>query len=244
MPLLRIDRILGASGAASRSEAAALIRRGAVTADGSTVRSPSEKYDPETADIRVNGERIDYKRHRYIMLNKPAGYVSAVRDARDMPVTDLLEPRLRKMDLFPAGRLDKDTEGFILLTDDGDFAHRLTSPKSGVEKVYYAEVDGELENSDADAFAAGAVLRDGTVCLPARLTILSPRSAYVAVREGKYHLVRRMLASRGKPVTYLRRVSIGAVALDPDLEPGAYRELTEDEQNALFSGESPVLPEK
>ena len=244
MALLRIDRILSASGAASRSEAASLIRRGAVTADGRAVSSPSEKFDPEASVILVNGEPVDYRKHRYIMMNKPAGYVSAVTDKKETPVTDLLEPRLRKLKLFPAGRLDKETEGFLLLTDDGDFAHRLTSPKSGVEKIYYAEVDGALDASDAEAFAAGAVLRDGTVCLPARLDILAPDAAFVAVREGKYHQVRRMLASRGKPVTYLKRVSIGAVALDPTLAPGAYRELSDGELDALFSDEKPVLPGK
>ena len=237
MAEIRIDRIITASGFASRREVAALIRRGLVTADGVTVRSGSEKYDPQCVDIRVAGELVDYREHRYIMMNKPAGYVSAVTDKRDAPVTDLLDSRLRKIGLFPAGRLDKETEGFILLTDDGDFAHRLISPKSCVEKVYYAEVEGILDETDINAFAEGVILRDGTRCLPARLEILSPDTALVAVMEGKYHQVRRMLASRGNTVKYLKRVSIGGVVLDSTLRPGEYRDLTDTEMALVFSGE-------
>lgn len=237
MAEIRIDRIIAASGLASRREAASLIRQGAVTANGATVRSGSEKFDPETADIRVSGEPVGYREHRYIMMNKPAGYVSAVTDRRDPPVTDLLDARLRRLELFPAGRLDKETEGFILLTNDGDLAHRVISPKSGVEKVYYAEVEGVLNDTDIQALAEGAKLRDGTRCLPARLEIITPGTAFVAVREGKYHQVRRMLASRGKPVKYLKRVSIGSVVLDGALRSGEYRELTEEELSGLFSEE-------
>ena len=241
MAEIRIDRIIAASGAASRREAASLIRQGAVTVDGVTVRSGSEKYDPEVAVIRIGGEPVGYKRHRYIMLNKPSGYVSAVTDRREIPVTDLLDARLRRIGLFPAGRLDKETEGFILLTDDGDLAHRLISPKSGIEKVYYAEVDGTFDEEDVAVFAEGALLKDGTRCMPARLEIITGNAAFVSVREGKYHQVRRMMASRGKPVTYLKRLSIGAVALDPELPMGKYRELTDFEVEALFSQDRPDL---
>ncbi len=241
MAEIRIDRIITVSGIASRREAASLIRQGLVTADGVTVRFGSEKFDPENADIRVGGEPVSYRTHRYIMMNKPAGYVSAVTDRRDAPVTDLLDVRLRRLGLFPAGRLDKETEGFILLTDDGDLAHRLISPKSCVEKVYYAEVEGVLDETDVKAFADGVVLRDGTRCLPARLQMLTQNTAFVAVMEGKYHQVRRMLASRGNTVKYLKRMSIGAVVLDSDLGSGEYRELTEAELAALFSGEPAEL---
>jgi len=234
MALLRIDKILSATGAYSRSEAAALIRQGAVTANGAVVSSGSEKFDPDTAVISVLGQRLTYSEYHYIMMYKPAGYVSATEDRYEHPVTELLDPRLQRLGLFPAGRLDKDAEGLLILTDDGDYAHRVMSPKSGVIKVYYVETDGTLTQEDVSALQKGVILRDGTQCLPASLTLLGEHSAYVAISEGKYHQVKRMLASLGKPVTYLKRVSIGSLGLEASLKPGEYREMSEVERSLVF----------
>ena len=167
------------------------------------------------------------------MLNKPAGDLTATEDRRQETVLDLLPPELRRRALSPVGRLDKDTEGLLLLTNDGQLAHRLLSPKSHVDKVYYARVDGALEPGDIAAFAAGMTLGDGLECLPAGLEILSPTEALVTLREGKFHQVKRMLAARGKPVLYLKRLSMGRLRLDPALAPGAWRMLTEEERSAL-----------
>ena len=234
MPLLRIDRILVSSGAYSRREAAELIKRGAVCAGGMPVVSASDKYDPEKTEITVSGEILDCREKRYVMMHKPAGFVSSTDDPREKTVTELLDARLKKIGLFPAGRLDKDAEGLLILTNDGDYAHRVMSPKSGVMKVYYAKVDGHLVPADEKAFGEGICLRDGTHCLPAKLEILSESDAFVTVQEGKYHQVKRMLASLGKPVVYLKRVSIGALTLDKELPAGAWRDMTETEMRAVF----------
>ena len=167
------------------------------------------------------------------MLHKPAGCLTATEDRRQETVLDLLPPELRRRALSPVGRLDKDTEGLLLLTNDGQLAHRLRSPKSHVDKVYYARVDGAREPGDIAAFAAGMTLGDGLECLPAGLEILSPTEALVTLREGKFHQVKRMLAARGKPVLYLKRLSMGRLRLDPALAPGAWRMLTEEERSAL-----------
>lgn len=175
------------------------------------------------------------------MMNKPAGYVSSTEDRKEKTVMSLLDGVYVRLDLFPAGRLDKDAEGLLILTDDGDYAHRIITPSKKVYKTYYVETDGALSGDDAAAFRDGVVLRDGLHCLPARLDILTSgdkSTAYVVIREGKYHQVKRMLASRGKRVTYLKRVAIGGLKLDGRLEAGQYRELTAEEAWAVFSGDS------
>ena len=191
------------------------------------------KVDPQTAVILLDGEPLGYEKFTYVMLHKPAGVLTATEDRRQETVLDLLPPELRRRALSPVGRLDKDTEGLLLLTNDGQLAHRLLSPKSHVDKVYYARVDGALEPGDIAAFAAGMTLGDGLECLPAGLEILSPTEALVTLREGKFHQVKRMLAARGKPVLYLKRLSMGRLRLDPALAPGAWRMLTEEERSAL-----------
>ncbi len=232
----RLDRLLASTGSWSRRDVRQLVRQGRVLVDGVPAASPEEKYDPETAEIRVDGQRVVYRRVTWLMMNKPAGVVSATEDSREKTVLDLLEPALRKKKLFPVGRLDKDAEGLLLLTDDGDLAHRLLSPKYHVDKVYYVRTQGQLTEEDGRAFAQGVTLGDGFVCLPAELKILradAQSEALVTVREGKYHQVKRMLASRGKPVLYLRRLQMGNLTLDPTLEKGTYRFLTEAEQAEL-----------
>ena len=191
------------------------------------------KVDPQAAVILLDGEPLGYEKFTYVMLHKPAGVLTATEDRRQETVLDLLPPELRRRALSPVGRLDKDTEGLLLLTNDGQLAHRLLSPKSHVDKVYYARVDGALEPGDIAAFAAGMTLGDGLECLPAGLEILSPTEALVTLREGKFHQVKRMLAARGKPVLYLKRLSMGRLRLDPALAPGAWRMLTEEERSAL-----------
>lgn len=229
----RLDKIISATGKKSRREVREMVRQGRVLVDGKPAPAADMKVDPQTAVILLDGEPLGYEKFTYVMLHKPAGVLTATEDRRQETVLDLLPPELRRRALSPVGRLDKDTEGLLLLTNDGQLAHRLLSPKSHVDKVYYARVDGALEPGDIAAFAAGMTLGDGLECLPAGLEILSPTEALVTLREGKFHQVKRMLAVRGKPVLYLKRLSMGRLRLDPALAPGAWRMLTEEERSAL-----------
>ena len=226
----RLDRILASTGKWSRREAKLLVRQGRVLVDGHPAATP----------IAVDGEDIGYRKFTWLMLHKPGGVLSATEDGRGQTVIDLLPPELRRLGLFPVGRLDKDTEGLLLLTDDGKTAHDLLSPRHHVDKVYYARTAGRLTPEDAAAFEAGMTLGDGLQCLPAGLEILSAgeeSEALVTLREGKFHQVKRMLAARGKPVTYLRRVRMGNLTLDPALKPGEYRFLTPEERKILGAEE-------
>lgn len=229
----RLDRILANTGRWSRKEARELIRAGRVTVDGQRARAPEEKCDPSAA-LAVDGEAVSGERLVYLMLHKPAGLVSATEDPRQPTVLSLLPDHLRRVGLFPAGRLDKDTEGLLLLTNDGPLAHRLLSPRRHVDKTYFVRVEGVLDRADEAAFAAGMTLAGGLVCLPAGLEVLEePGTAIVTLREGKYHQIKRMLAARGKPVAYLKRLTMGPLSLDPALEKGAWRPLTPEELAAL-----------
>ena len=235
----RLDKLLTSTGRWSRSEAKRLVKEGRVLVNGHLAASPEEKYDPETVSLAVNGEAVPLRRFVYVMLHKPAGVLSATEDGRGKTVLELLPPEYRKRGLFPVGRLDKDTEGLLLLTDDGALAHELLSPKKHVDKVYYARVEGELTEADSRAFAEGMTLGDGLVCLPAGLEILTAgekSEALVTLREGKFHQIKRMLAARGKPVVYLKRLSMGTLRLDETLPKGGWRELTEGEAVALRFG--------
>ncbi len=215
----RLDKILANTGRWSRKEARELIRAGRVSVDGVTARAPEDKADP-AAVFTVDGERISGEKQVYLMLHKPAGLVSATEDPRQPTVLELLPEHLRRVGLFPAGRLDKDTEGLLLLTNDGPFVR----------------VDGALDREDAEAFAAGMTLADGLACLPAGLELLdTPDAAIVTLREGKYHQIKRMLAQRGKPVVYLKRLTMGPLSLDPALEKGEWRPLTAEELAAIRS---------
>jgi 16S rRNA pseudouridine516 synthase len=232
----RLDKIIASTGRFSRREVKTLIRQGRVLVDGVPARSAEEKADPETAEILVNGEALTYRRFTWVMLNKPAGYLSATEDGKGATVLDLLSPELRKQGLFPVGRLDKDTEGLLLLTNEGGLAHDLLSPRHHVEKVYYARVAGRLSASDCQAFADGMTLGDGLVCQPAGLEILrsgEESEVHVTLREGKFHQVKRMLASRGAPVLYLERIKMGNLPLDLSLSRGEYRFLTTEELENL-----------
>lgn len=227
---MRLDKFLSEAGVASRKELKTMIRQGRVQVDGVTAKSPEEKVDPETACIKVDGQRVQLQGQIVLMLHKPAGYVTSTEDPRDKTVMELLPEKYQN--LFPVGRLDKETEGLLLFTNDGDLGHRLTAPKHQVEKEYFARTDGEITREDIEAFREGVELRDGTKCLPAELE-KKEDGCTVILREGKYHQVRRMLASRGKPVTYLRRVREGQVQLG-ELELGAFRLLSPEEVGKLL----------
>lgn len=230
----RLDKILAGTGLWSRKEVRELVRAGRVSANGAVVRTPEEKYDRNGLDLRVDGAPVSGERYTYLMMHKPAGLVSATEDPRQKTVLELLPPHLRRIGLFPAGRLDRDTEGLLLLTNDGALAHDLLSPRSHVEKRYFVRVAGTLTGEDCAAFAAGMRLDDGLVCLPAGLDLLeAPDEAIVRLKEGKYHQIKRMLAYLGKPVVYLKRLSMGPLELDPALEKGAWRPLTAEEQSQL-----------
>ena len=232
----RLDKIIASTGKWSRREVKLLVRQGLVLVDGLPARTPEDKVDAEASEIAVNGEVLCWRKYTWVMLNKPAGYLSATEDGKGKTVLDLLPQELQRQNLFPVGRLDKDTEGLLLLTNEGGLAHDLLSPRHHVDKVYYARVEGRLTEEDCRAFKAGITLGDGLVCQPAGLKILSAgetSEAHVTLREGKFHQVKRMLAFLGKPVTYLERVRMGNLTLDENLARGSYRFLTETEIETL-----------
>ena len=230
----RLDKLLAGTGKWSRREVKALVRQGLVRVDGRLAASAEDKLDPAAAVVTVAGETISLCRFTYVMLHKPAGVLTATEDRKQPTVLDLLPPELRRIGLAPVGRLDKDTEGLLLLTNDGELAHRLLSPKYHVDKRYLARVDGELSAADMEAFARGMTLGDGLECLPAGLEVLPDRVCIVTLREGKFHQVKRMLAARGAPVLYLKRLSMGPLTLDDSLAAGAYRLLRAEEISALY----------
>jgi len=226
----RLDRIVNSRSSLSRSEAQKAIRRGRVTVDGAVIRRPEEKVEAESR-IEVDGAPL-LGEHIYLMLNKPQGVVSATRDAKLPTVVDLVPPQLQRSGLFPAGRLDRDTEGFVLITDDGDFAHRILSPRRHVPKTYHARVDIPITEAMVQAFAEGVEISGGDRCLPAELRLLEAGEqplAEVILHEGMYHQIKRMFEAFGGHVVALRRVKMGALALDEMLAPGECRPLNEAE---------------
>ena len=220
----RLDKLLSEAGVASRRELKAILRAGRVTVNGAVVTRGEEKFDENTARITLDGAPVELRRTVLLMLHKPAGYVTSTDEPGSRTVMELLPERWRRLGALPVGRLDKDTEGLLLFTNDGQLAHKLISPRSAVWKVYYAEHDGTAQAADVEAFSQGVTLADGTRCLPARLRPIADGRCYVDVQEGKYHQVRRMLASRGLPVTYLKRVQFGTLELG-DLPRGEVREI-------------------
>lgn len=224
----RLDKFLCDSGVGTRSQAKVILKAGRVTVDGKAEKDGSRKIDPSRQVICLDGEPLGGKRRCVIMLNKPAGYITATEDPSEKTVMELLPPELRHLDLKPVGRLDKATEGLLLFTNDGDLLHRLISPKKEVPKRYYAKHEGTANDEDVTAFAEGLTLRDGTVCLPARLEPMGPGESLITVCEGKYHQVRRMMASRNMTVLYLERRQEGVLTLG-DLPRGQIRELTAEE---------------
>lgn len=236
MEVQRLDKFISSQlPDVSRSAARSLIHGGKCSVNGRCVRTPEMKISPESDSVELCGKTVGYKKHLYIMLNKPAGVVCATRDGLSETVLQLLPPDLRRPGLFPAGRLDKDTVGFVLITDDGELAHRILSPKNHVPKRYFVRLELPLSEDAAFVFEQGVDLGEEK-CLPAVLQKVSPTECYLTIREGKYHQIKRMFASLENKVTYLKRVSIAGVALDPELLEGQARQLTADEEKALLSG--------
>lgn len=225
----RLDKLLAAQSTWSRREVREYIKKGRVTVDGLTAREPEQKVDPERAGVAVDGKPVLLRPHLYLMMNKPAGVVSASRDGGCPTVVDLVPPSLRRRGLFPAGRLDKDTTGMVVITDDGALAHRILSPKSHVPKVYRVRLDRPLTAEMAEGFSRGIPLGEEGVTLPAKLEALDTDLALVTLREGMYHQIKRMFACYGAKVLELHRISMGALALDDSLGPGECRELTGEE---------------
>ena len=230
MSLTRLDKILTDTGRCSRSKAKEQIRAGSVRVNGAAVTDAAAKFDAAAVTVTVDGETIEAPGHLYVMLHKPEGLLSASEDKHKPTVLDLMPPAWKKRGLFCVGRLDKDTTGLLLLTDDGEYAHKVISPKSNVTKLYEAEVEGSATEEDVRAFREGLTLKDGLRCMSAELRILAPGRVQVVVMEGKYHQVKRMLASRGLPVRSLKRLRIGSLALDENLQAGEYRLLSEEER--------------
>lgn len=230
---MRLDRLLSQLGVATRSECKGLLRGGRVKVNGGVAKDGAVSV-PEGAEVTLDGKALDTRLSRYVMLHKPSGVLTAKEDGKQQTVMDILPPVYASLGCMPVGRLDKDTTGILLLTTDGELAHRLISPQRHVDKVYQAQVDGTLTESDVAAFAAGIPLKDFTA-LPAKLEIVSPDTGLVTVQEGKYHQVKRMFGAVGKPVLRLHRRSFGPLALDDTLPPGAYRELKDEEIAALYA---------
>ena len=228
----RLDKFLCDSGAGTRSQVKVIIKAGRVTVDGVVQKDSAAKVDPQTQCVCLDGEQLRGMQRLVLMLNKPAGYITATEDKKDKTVMELLPENLRRMGLNPVGRLDKETEGLLLFTNDGDLLHRLITPKKEVPKVYYARHEGSATQEDVAAFATGLTLKDGTVCRSATLEPLRAGESLITVCEGKYHQVRRMMASRGMPVLYLERRQEGNLTLG-DLKRGDFRLLTEQEIQSL-----------
>ncbi len=238
---IRLDKYLVHVGYGSRSAVQKLIRNKKVKVDEQIIVKPETSIDPIHSKVEVNGEEMCYEEFYYFILNKPMGYITATEDGRDQTVLDLLEEQDQNKEVFPVGRLDKDTEGLLILTSNGKMAHRLLSPKQHVEKVYYAKVLGRIVEEDIITFESGITLEDGTKYEPGKLEIITSGESseiYVTICEGKFHQVKRMVQAVGKEVTYLKRVKMGGLELPADLKLGEYRKLTEEELRLLIQGES------
>lgn len=233
---MRLDKFISTTTTLSRAEAKKVIKKGILIND-KLIKTPDYKIDEFKDQVIVNGNRLVYQKYVYIMMNKPKDTISATEDAIKRTVVDILRDEDRIYKVFPVGRLDKDTEGLMLLTNDGELAHKLISPKKDVEKKYYVEVSGELKNEHLKIIKEGVILEDGYRCRPARLEILHSSEgnskANIFITEGKFHQVKRMMKSLGATVTYLKRLSIGSLKLDENLKLGEYRYLTDDELNKL-----------
>ncbi|OLN21648.1 16S rRNA pseudouridine(516) synthase [Domibacillus antri] len=233
---MRLDKMLANSGIGSRKEVKKLLKSGGVTVNGKMVKDAKIHVDPETDDVQLFDEPVEYREFIYLMMNKPDGVVSATEDKRDETVIDLLDDKHKHFEPHPVGRLDKDTEGFLLLTNDGQLSHQLLSPKHHVPKTYFAHIKGQVTEEDIKAFANGVTLDDGYVTKPGELVILSSgeeSDIELTITEGKFHQVKRMFLAVGKEVLYLKRLSMGPLKLDESLELGEYRELTEEEVSIL-----------
>lgn len=235
--MMRLDKFLCETGFGTRSQVKEMLKKGQVTVNGVAAKKPEQKIDEHKDQITCQGKIASYEKYVYYMLHKPAGVVSATEDKREKTVLDLLKSEDRRDGIFPVGRLDKDTEGFLLLTDDGDLAHRLLSPRKHVDKTYYAKIAGSVTEAHIERFREGLDIGDEKKTLPAMLEILASKTETseirITIHEGRFHQVKRMFEAVGCKVTYLKRMSMGAVALDETLAPGDYRPLNEKERELL-----------
>ena len=233
---MRLDKFLASQNFGTRKEVQKLIKSGQVTIDGEPAKKPDKKVNPEENKVAVKGKEITYTEHIYIVMNKPKGYISASEDKKEKTVIDLVPEEWKRKNLFPAGRLDKDTTGLMIITDDGDFAHRMLSPKKHVDKRYLAELDGEVTESMVEAFKNGIEFYDGTLCLSATLIPdkKTKNIAQVIIREGKYHQVKKMFLTQGLTVKNLKRLQIGSFVLPKELAEGNCRPMSEAEIEAVF----------
>lgn len=232
---MRIDKFISEQAVVSRSDAKALLKKGKITVNGIAVKSADAKIDPEKDIVSIDGKEISYRRFMYIMLNKPDGVVCATRDGLSSTVLELLPEDFRRKGLFPAGRLDKDTEGFVFITDDGDLAHKMLSPKNHVEKEYVVTLEKPADESYIPLFESGMTIDGGEKCLPARLILTgNPKIVRLVLHEGKYHQVKRMMEAAGNRVVHLKRVRMGGITLDPALLSGECREITAAELDTLW----------
>lgn len=233
--MIRLDKYLADMGMGTRSELKKMIRSGRVQIDGVPAKKPEEKVDIASQTVTLDGKAVAYQKVEYYMLHKPAGVVSATKDKKEKTVLDLIDGQKRK-DLFPVGRLDKDTEGLLLITNDGDMAHRLLAPGKHVDKIYFARIDGKVTNEDIIQFSEGVDIGDEDLTLPAKLEILTSAEEseiLLTIQEGRFHQVKRMFEAVGKKVTYLKRMSMGSLVLDENLKKGEYRPLTKEELEKL-----------
>lgn len=232
---MRLDKYLTSIGVGSRTQVKELIKKGKVTVNGSKILKPEHHIDENCDNVDFNGINLEYHKFYYYMLNKPAGVLSAVSDNKCKTVIDLLDISAKK-GLFPVGRLDKDTEGLLLITNNGELSHNLLSPNKHVDKTYYVELDGDLIESDIEVFKNGLDIGEKHLTKPAKLEILEAKNkAYITITEGKYHQVKRMFKAIGLTVTYLKRISMGSLILDNNLKPGEYRKLTDEEIALLLN---------
>lgn len=231
----RLDQFLANHGCGSRTEVKAMIRRGRVQVNDGVVTTADFHIDPDQDRVFLDGQPVLNRPYVYLMLYKPKGVVSATEDRRDPTVLSLVPPEFAHYELFPAGRLDKNTTGFVLLTNDGNFAHRILSPKHHVDKIYEATLSDPVPSDAVEKFEKGLLLKDGTKTLPAKLHLVDDHHAVITLREGKYHQIKRMFAACGTTVVELHRSAIGGVFLDPRLKEGACRPLTREEEDILFS---------
>lgn len=233
---VRLDRFLSNQAGISRNDAKELIKKRLVTVNGAVAKLYDMKIKPESDVVVAEGREIVYRKHIYIMMNKPQGVVCSTRDGASKTVLELLPPELYRDGIFPAGRLDKDTEGFVFLTDDGELAHNILSPKKHVDKVYFARLESPAEESYIERFAEGMEIDGGDVCLPAKLEISDdPHEVMITIREGMYHQIKRMAEALGNKIVYLKRIKIGGVALDEKLAPGECREMLHKEIQNIYA---------
>ena len=233
----RLDKVLSNLGYGTRKEVKYMVKKSMIEVNDVVVKDSGLAIEPEKCKIKVNGEEVNYRKYIYIMMNKPSGVISATFDNYDKTVIDLLDEEYRIFDPFPVGRLDKDTEGLLLITNDGELNHRLISPKWHVDKKYYAEINKPVSDDDVNAFSQGIVLDDGYKCLPGKLNIIKSAEngseVEVIIHEGKFHQVKRMFESLGKEVVFLKRTNFGPLELDSALKEGSYRELSQEEVSIL-----------